>query len=70
MTARTNQELDRQDYDNPEVQNSPRRNYGQAVLRKERKGKSTKDSMAKEVTLVNSDKDRSEVYISSIGNKT
>ena len=46
MTARTNQESDKHDYDNPKVQDSPRRNYGtmcmehrQAVLGKERRRK-------------------------------
>ena len=42
MTTRTNHESDKQDYNNPEVQNLPRQNYGQAVLKKEREGKPTK----------------------------
>ena len=43
MTTRTNHESDRQDYDNPEVQNLPRQNYGHAVLEKEREEKPSKD---------------------------
>ena len=43
MTTRTDHESNRQDYDNPEVQNLPRQNYGQAVLEKEREGKPTED---------------------------
>ena len=81
MTARANKGYDRQYYNTPKVQDPTRRNYRtlcmeqrQAVLGKERRRKSTEGSMAKksvpgEVTLVDSDKDSTEVCISSIGNK-
>ena len=77
MTARTNPESDRQDYDNPKVQDLPRRNYGtmcmehkQAVLGKESRRKSTEGSMAREVTLVDSDNDITDMSILSIRNRT
>ena len=77
MTARTNPESDRQDYDNPKVQDLPRRNYGtmciehkQAILGKERRRKSTEGSMAREVTLVDSNNDSTQVSVLSIRSRT